>query len=140
MDLLLFLFHVYKRVSGRLSEWVKRCYKKPYKTCINWFEHLNHDLYHHPETFFNRPGVPEAVLQTPSSLIKTSFSSKSSKCHKSQTRRAKELIFWENVHPPQHVTCHISRVTCHMSRVTCHISCVTCQMSCVTFFFFYKVV
>ena len=28
--------------------------------------------------------------------------------------RDRELNFWENVHHPQHVTCHVSRVTCHM--------------------------
>ena len=60
-------------------------------------------------------------------LIQSAFSSKSSKYHKSQTRRARELKFWENVHPPQHVTCHMPHVTCHVSHVTCHVSHVTCN-------------
>ena len=90
----------------------------------------------------NRPGVAEAVLQTPLSLI-DSFTqsgilfSKSSKYHKSQTIKARELKFWENVHPWQHVTFHVSHVTCHMLHVTCHLSHVTCPVSHVTFFSFY---
>ena len=46
-----------------------------------------------------------------------------------RSTRARELKLWENVHPPQHVTCHVSCVTCHMSRVTCHVSHVMCHMS-----------
>ena len=46
---------------------------------------------------FNRPGVAGAVLQTPSSLIdsvsESAFSSQSSRYHKSQSRRARELKF-----------------------------------------------
>ena len=88
------------------------------------------------EKIVNRPGVAGAVLQTPSSFIHSvsqwSFSSESSKYHKSQTVRARELTFGENVHPPQHVTCHVSRVTCQVSRITCHVSCVTCHVSHVT--------
>ena len=34
-----------------------------------------------------------------------------------------------NVHPPQHVTCHMSNVMCHVSCVMCHVSHVTCHMS-----------
>ena len=70
-------------------------------------------------------------------MSQSAFSSQSSRYHKSQTIRARELKFWENVHPPQHVTCHVSRVTCHVSRVTCHMSRVTCHVSHVTFFFIY---
>ena len=58
--------------------------------------------------------------------------------------RARELKFWENVHPPKRVKCHMSRVmchvscvTCHMSRVTCHVSHVTCHMSHLFIFFFF---
>ena len=40
--------------------------------------------------------------------------------------------FWENVHPPWCVTCHVSRVTCHASGVRCHVPGVLCQI----FFFF----
>ena len=69
-------------------------------------------------TLFNRPGVAGAVLQSSLSLIhwlsESSFSSKSSKFHKSQTRRARE-----NVHPN-----NMSHVMCHMSHVTCHVSSV----------------
>ena len=43
-----------------------------------------------------------------------------------------ELKFWENVHPPKHVTCHMSHGTCHVSHVTCHLSHVTCHLSPVT--------
>ena len=63
----------------------------------------------------------------------SAYSSKSSKYHKSQTRTARELKFWENVHPPQHVACHMTGVTCHMSLVACHVSHVTCHK----FFSFY---
>jgi hypothetical protein len=44
----------------------------------------------------------------------------SSKHCQSQTERARELKFWENVHPTLCVTCHVSRVTCQMSPVKCH--------------------
>ena len=89
---------------------------------------------------FNRPGVAGAVLQTPLSLIESvsqfvsqwAFSSKSSKYCKSQSGRARELPFWENVYPPQHVTCHMSCVTCHMSHVTCNKSHFMCHVSHVT--------
>ena len=49
------------------------------------------------------------------SLSHWAFASKSSKYHKSQTQRDRELIFWENVQPSQHVTCYMSHVTCHVS-------------------------
>ena len=55
-----------------------------------------------------------------------------SEYHQSQTIRVRELKFWENVHPPQHVTCHMSPVMCHKTNVTCQVSYAT--------FFFYKVV
>ena len=41
----------------------------------------------------------------------------------SGTPGVRELKFWENVHHPQHVTCHVSCVSCHISRVTSHMSC-----------------
>ena len=44
----------------------------------------------------------------------------------SQTERARELEFWENVHPTLCVTCHVSHVTCHQARVTCQLSPVRC--------------
>ena len=44
-----------------------------------------------------------------------------------QTVKARELQFWEKVHLPQPVLCHMSRVTCHVSPVTCHVSHVTCH-------------
>ena len=42
----------------------------------------------------------------------------------SQAGRARELKFWENVHPTLCVMCHVSHVACHNSllRVTCHLS------------------
>ena len=43
-----------------------------------------------------------------------SFSSRSSKHHKSHAIRAAELKFWENVHPTPCITFHVSSVTCHM--------------------------
>ena len=55
-------------------------------------------------------------------------------------RKAREMKFWENVHPPPCVTCHVSCVRYHMSRVTRHMSHVTCQVSSVIFLFFYIVV
>ena len=38
------------------------------------------------------------------------FSSKPSKHHYTQTVTARELKFWENVHPSRHVRCLVSRV------------------------------
>ena len=55
-------------------------------------------------------------------LCESAFFSNSSKYHKSPTVRARELKFRENVHPPQHVTCHVSYVMCQMSHITCHVS------------------
>ena len=52
-------------------------------------------------------------------VTESDFSSQYSRYHKSQTIRARELKFQENVHPPQHVTCHMSWVTCHVSHVKC---------------------
>ena len=57
--------------------------------------------------------------------MRWSFSSKSSKYHKSQTVRAKKLTF---------IPWNMSDVTCHMLCVICHISHVP------SYFFFYKVV
>ena len=85
----------------------------------------------------NRPSVAGAVLKSYPSLtdsfihsfIEWSFSSESSRHCLSQTWRAGELKFWEIVHPPPCVTCHVSHVMCHMSCVTCHMWCVTCNVS-----------
>ena len=71
---------------------------------------------------FNRPGVAGAVLQTPSWFIhwvSHLLFKISSKHSQFQTERARELIFWENVHPTIYFMCHVSYVTCHMSHVTC---------------------
>ena len=46
-----------------------------------------------------------------------------------QTVRARELKFWEKVHLPPSVMCHVSCVMCHVSSVICHPSSVTCHMS-----------
>ena len=48
----------------------------------------------------------------------------------SQTGRARELKFWDKVHLPPPVVCHVSDVMCHVSCVMCHVSCVTCHVSC----------
>ena len=58
-----------------------------------------------------------------------SFSSKSSKDLHSQTVRARDLKFWEQVHCPPLVTCQMPYVMCHMSRVTCHKSFVAALSS-----------
>ena len=71
---------------------------------------------------FNKPGVAGAVLHTPSLLIQSWFVEIYSKHSQSQAGRARELEFWENVHPTQRVMCHMSRVTCHLSHITCHMS------------------
>ena len=96
---------------------------------------------------FNRLSVSGAVLQTPSGyefihsfinqLSRSSFVEISSRYPQSQTVRARDLTFLENVDlwphvSCQHVMCHVSRVICHMSFVTCHVSHVMCHMSCVT--------
>ena len=53
-------------------------------------------------------------------ISRSSFSSKYSEHHISQTIRARDMKLSHNVH--------------HLSRVTCHMSPVTCQMSHVIFF------
>ena len=45
-----------------------------------------------------------------------------SKHCQSQTIRAFELKFWENVHPPPCVIYHMSHFTCCVSCFTCHVS------------------
>ena len=56
-------------------------------------------------------------------MINSSFSSKPSKHHNTQTVRARELKLLEIVHP--------------QPRVTCQVSCVTCAVSGVRSFFLY---
>ena len=56
------------------------------------------------------------------SFSQSTFSSKSSRHHKSQTVRARELKFGENVHPSPCVTCQMSRVTCLVSGDRCKVS------------------
>ena len=72
------------------------------------------------------------------SVSESSFVKISSTNLHSVTVRARELKFWEKVHFPPPVICHVSHVTCHVSRVTCHMSHVRCHM--IFFFFFYKFV
>ena len=68
------------------------------------------------------------VLQTHLSFIKwvtqSSFSSKSSKHHYTQTVNARELNFERMFTPKQvsHFMCNMSNVMCHMSDVMCHMS------------------
>ena len=63
----------------------------------------------------------------------------SSKHCQSQTGRARELNFSENVHPTLCVMCHVSCVTCHVSPVTCHVSPVTCNFLFFIFFILKKI-
>ena len=51
--------------------------------------------------------------------------------------RARELTFWENVHPSPSGTSHMSHVMCHMSHVICQASHVTCQVLHVNYNFFF---
>ena len=79
----------------------------------------------------NRPGVAGAVLQSPSSLTDSlthPFVKISSKHSQSQTERARELKFSENVHPTICVMSQISLVMYHVSLGICHLSCVTSHM------------
>ena len=88
---------------------------------------------------FNRPGVAGAVIQSPLSLIKwvsNPLVQISFKHYHSQTWRARELKFWESVHPTICVKCHVSCVMCHVSPVTCHVSAVTC----IIFFLVYLLI
>ena len=79
------------------------------------------------------PGVDGAVLQTALSLINSlthsSFSSKCSKHLHSQTIKAREVKFLENVKSPSHVKSHASHVTCLISCVICQMSGALCTMS-----------
>ena len=71
---------------------------------------------------FNRNGVAGAVLQTALSLtdsvilfgiVYTTKLYRLNMYLNSQTVKSRELKFWENVHLPSHVTCHVSHITCH---------------------------
>ena len=69
---------------------------------------------------FNRPGVAGAFLQSPPLLIhwlSDPFVQISSKHCQSQTRRARELKFWEFIHLSPCVTYHMSHVRCQVSGV-----------------------
>ena len=44
-----------------------------------------------------------------------------SKHHYTQTVRARELMFWENIHRVSHVRCHVSCVTGQVSGVRCQL-------------------
>ena len=62
-----------------------------------------------------------------------------SKHCQSQTGRARELKFWENVHPTLCVMCYVSCVRCQVSGVRCQVSGVRCQVSgvmCQIYIFF----
>ena len=112
-----------------------RQWKKP-TTCV--FMLYTFNLYYlgrkvNVGAIINRPGVAGAVLQSPPSLSDHLVQISSKNCQ-SQTRRARELKFSENVHPTLCVMWHVPRVTCHVSCVTCNLSCVTCH----TLFFLYK--
>ena len=66
-------------------------------------------------------------IQQTNWFIDSSFSSQSSRHHKSQIIRARELKCWEIVNPPLCVTCHMSHVMCHMSSVRWQVSGVKCH-------------
>ena len=78
----------------------------------------------------NRSGEAGAVLQASLWLIdwltESPFSANPSKHHYTKTVRARELTFFENVHPHHvsHVRCQVSVVLCQVSHVRCHMSCV----------------
>ena len=58
-------------------------------------------------------------------LIRSPFSSQSSKDHKSQTVAARDFKFWNNGNHPMCVMIDMPCVRCHMSGVRCHKSPVT---------------
>ena len=105
---------------------------------------IHHKLNHGSQRYKinNRPSVAVAVLQTAlsftdwfiESLIRSSFFSQFSRHQKSQTVRARELKFWENVPPPKmrgmlRVRCQMSHVRCQVSPDTrCQVSGVSCQV------------
>ena len=63
------------------------------------------------------------------SVSQWSFVEISSKHLHFQTVRARKLKFWEKVHLPPPVTCHVSRTMCHMSCATWHVPHVMCHIS-----------
>ena len=91
--------------------------------CIQRSWEIIHGIYKHITLYiFNKPGVARTVLQTPlslihsfiASIINSYFSSQSSNYHHSQTIRAKDLTFWDNVHHQLCVTCHMTHVMCQV--------------------------
>ena len=95
--------------------WVSNiCFKPSYlqlrfwglMSCSDWAGYLWKNV----SSFTNRPRVAGAVLQPPLLLINSS-----------QTWRARELQFWENVPSLPCVKCQVSHVMCQVSRVKCHI-------------------
>ena len=97
-----------------------------------------------PILLINRSSVARAVLHNllhwlTDWLTDSAFSSEPSKHHYTETVRPRELTVWENVHPPPHITCHVSHVKCHVSGIMCHcqVSGVTCQVSQFVIYFFW---
>ena len=101
---------------------------KPYKFDIKC--QCNSESYEHHlflgTKIINRPSVAGTAISRPggyevyrlaSSMPESTISSKPSKHHYTQTVRTRERIFWENVHPQQHVICHMSCVMCHESHI-----------------------
>ena len=86
-----------------------------------------------PSGVFNRPGVAMTVLQAPLWLPNLLTHPFPSNFQKIITPDQLMMKFWEKVHLPQHITCHVSHVSCHASDVRCHVSGVSYQVSRVTF-------
>ena len=65
------------------------------------------------------------------SKVTSTRSTRSLKYHESQTIRARELKFWDNVHPD-----HVSHVSCQVSGFRCLVSVVRCQVLCVHYLYY----
>ena len=75
---------------------------------------------------FTDPGLARAWLKTPLKFIhcvthSIILSLQIFKLHYCQTIRARDLIFWDNIHHPMCVMCCMSYVTYHMSGVRCQM-------------------
>ena len=78
-------------------------------------------------------GLPFLVHSLYQTVIKASFSSKSSRQLHSKPYEIETWNFERRFTSPylSFVMCHVSCVICHMSCVMCHVSCVMCPVSCV---------
>ena len=97
--------------------------------CLSWEAEILTEF--PPRPTYRMSWVLCHVSQVTSHMWRVTYHMTSSKYFHSQTVSAREMKFWQKVHLPQPIRCHVSCVMCHVSWVMGHVSCVMCPVSCV---------